>query len=136
MKDVVCRPIQDDDLLEVSEWYTYRKWRVPPNPNILPKSAYVAEKDGKLLSVIWLYITNSGIGIIDWVATNPRSGTLGIRSLKNLLKYTEELADKDLNTFIHFTHNDKLSKFFSKKCGFKEDGKVNINIRVFNRAEA
>jgi hypothetical protein len=136
VKDVICRPIEDGDLLEVSEWYTHRKWRVPPNANILPKSAYVAEKEGQLLSIIWLYVTNSGIGIIDWVATNPHSGTLGIRSLKKVLKYAEDIVGNDLNTFIHFTHNDKLSRFFSRKCGFKEDGKVNINIKVFNRAEA
>lgn len=135
MKDIICRPVTDEDLVELSEWYTHRKWRIPPNPNVLPESGYVAELDGKLLSVIWLYITNSGVGIVDWVATNPNSGTIGIRSLQKVLKYTENLANTKLNTFIHFTHNDKLSKFFNKKCGFKADGKVNINYKVLSQAE-
>lgn len=131
LNDVTVRHLEDDDMVEVSGWFSERKWRVPPQKEMLPETAYVAEWDGKLLSVIWLYVTNSGICILDWVATNPKYPIRGIRSLKKVTEFAEEVAMKvDKRAFIHFTHNDKLAKHLNKKCGFKNDGKVNISIKL------
>ena len=82
MKDVIIRLIQDEDLPEVSEWFTARKWPVPPAGKMLPDTGYVAERvsDGQLLAVAWFYLTNSQVGIIDWIATNPKEAGNGLDS--------------------------------------------------------
>jgi hypothetical protein len=138
IKDIKVRDLTDDDMLEVTSWYVDRRWAYPPNPDILPQTAYVAELDGKLLAVIWLYVTNSRLGILDWVATSPKSGHRGIVAVKKIVDYIEELATVDgqgtLNTLIHFTHNDKLASYFNKKCGFKDNDKVNTNVKVLKPA--
>lgn len=134
LKDITVRDLADEDMVEIVEWFKHRKWRVPPASHALPGTAYVAEQHGKLLSVVWLYLTNSGVGILDWVATNPESGPNGIISIKKVLKHIEGLVEDNLTTFIHFTHNDRLATFFNKKCGYKNDGKVNISIKVLERS--
>ena len=119
MKNLTIRKIEDEDMLEISEWYSSRKWPVPPAGKMLPESGYVAVKDGKLLSVAWLYITNSQVGIVDWIGTNPTSGPHGLISVVKLIDYIEEISKGYINVFLHFTPNHKLSRFLKRKCGFK-----------------
>lgn len=129
MKNVTIRLIQDEDLVEISEWFAARKWPVPPSGKMLPESGYVAEKDGKLLSVAWFYLTNSQVGIVDWIATSPTAGATGIISLIKLLEHIEEISNGTTNVFMHFTPNDKLARFLKKKCGFKVTEKANVCVR-------
>lgn len=130
MKDLTIRLITDDDMPIVAGWFTARKWTIPPNGKNLPESGYVAEKNGKLLAVAWLYITNSEVGIIDWIATNPDSMVEGLISVTKLISYIEELSAGRISVFMHFTPNEKFSAFLKKKCGFKIAEKdVNICVR-------
>ena len=123
IKDIKVRPITDDDMVEISEWFVKRKWSKPPSGGMLPETGYVAEENGKMLSVGWLYVTNSSVGIIDWVATAPDVGILGLISIKPLLRYIEEVTKgaehQGVNNFLYFTSNEKLAKYIKKKCGFK-----------------
>lgn len=131
MKGVTVRLIKDDDLVEVSEWFAARKWPIPPSGKTLPETGYVAESaDGKLLSVAWLYVTNSDVGIVDWIATAPEAGAKGLISVIKLIGFIEAVSAGRCNVFMHFTPNDKLARFLKKKCGFKiaETG-VNICTR-------
>jgi hypothetical protein len=127
LKDIQIRPIEDDDMVEVSEWFARRKWLTPPARGMLPKTGYVAHRGGKLLSVVWLYITNSQVAIVDWIATNPEAGYSSLVSVKVLLEHVERLSDATV--FMHFTPNDKFAKFLGKKCGFKTTEKANICVR-------
>lgn len=129
MKDVIVRLIQDEDLPEISEWFVARKWPVPPAGKMLPESGYVAEKDGKLLAVAWFYLTNSQVGIVDWIATNPTTMTLGLRSLIKILEHIEKISAGRTNVFMHFTPNEKLATFLKRKCGFKVTEKANVCVR-------
>lgn len=135
VKDIRVRGLTDDDFVEVSEWFTGRKWPVPPQGKMLPDSGYVAECDGVPLSVAWLYITNSNMGIIDWIATNPKSGAKGIISVKKLINHIEDLSIDAVEVFMHFTPNEKLARFLKRKCGFKI-GDRNVNICIKRRAGA
>jgi hypothetical protein len=121
--------ITDDDFVEISEWFSSRKWPVPPGGKMLPDTGYVAELDGQLLAVAWLYLTNSNVGIVDWLATNPNAGAKGIIVMKKLLAYIEDISGDSISTFMHFTPNDKLAKFLKRKCGFKVTEKANICVR-------
>lgn len=130
LKNVIVRDLVEDDMVEISEWFVGRKWKVPPANHILPGTAYVAERNGDLICVVWLYITNSGLGILDWVATKPNAGPIGLLSIKKVLNYIEEVTGDKLTAFAHFTHNDKLATFFNKKCGYKNTGKVNMSVKL------
>lgn len=127
---IKIRLITDDDLVEVSNWFAARKWPVPPNGKMLPDTGYVAEKGGQLLSVAWLYITNSNVGIVDWIATNPDAGAQGIISIKKLLQHIEDISRGSITSFMHFTPNDKFARFLKRKCGFKTTEKANICVRL------
>ena len=130
MKNVLIRLIEDEDLLEVSEWFSARKWPVPPSGKMLPETGYVAVTgDGTLLSVAWFYLTNSQVGIVDWIATNPTAGAQGLISVIKLIAHIEDISSGTTNVFMHFTPNDKLARFLKRKCGFKVTEKANICVR-------
>lgn len=132
LKDIKIRQLTDEDMVEVSSWFSDRKWKHGPAPKSLPPTAYVAEVGGKLLSVVWVYVTNSGLALADWIATNPRAGTKGIISVKHLFSRLDQilLASGNVSICISFTHNDKLAKYLEKRCGYKRDKtKVNMSYR-------
>ncbi len=139
MKNVLIRDITDDDMPEISEWFAARKWTVPPGGKTLPETGYVAvdSVSNRLLSVAWLYITNSDVGIVDWIATAPESGAKGLISVIDLLEFIEGVSVSRCNVFMHFTPNAKLARFLKRKCGFKiaETG-VNICTRRRPLSEA
>lgn len=128
LKDITIRLIQDEDFAEVSEWFTKRKWPVPPAGKMLPESGFVAEQGGKLLSVAWLYVTNSQVGIIDWIATSPDAGSAGIISVKRLIDHIEEIS-VDTNVFMTFVPSDKFAQYLKKKCRFKITEQANVCVR-------
>jgi len=130
LKDLKVRPIEDGDFVSVSEWFVKRSWPVPPAGQMLPESGFVAfTPDGKLHAVAWLYVTNSQLGIIDWIATNPDSdGMLGLVGVKKIIDWIERVAD-GINVFLHFTPNDRLAKFLKGKCRFKISEKANVLTR-------
>lgn len=129
MKGLQIRLIEDDDFVEITEWFAVRKWPVPPSGKMLPDTGYVAVKDGKLIAVAWFYLTNSQVGIIDWIATSPTAGHHGLVSIIKLIEYIEGLSQGRTNVFMHFTPNDKLARFLKRKCGFKISEKTNVCVR-------
>lgn len=128
LKNIRIRMIHDDDFAEISEWFVKRKWPVPPAGKMLPESGFVAEQDGTLLSVAWLYVTNSQVGIIDWIATNPEAGPSAIISVKKLLDYIE-LVSEQTNVFMTFVPSDKFAKYLKNKCKFKITEQANVCVR-------
>lgn len=129
LKDIRVRPITDDDFPEISEWFVKRRWSVPPVGKMLPETGYVAVSGEKLLAVAWLYITNSQVGIIDWIATNPEAGIAGLVSVKKLVEYMEAVSAGSANVFMHFTPNDKFARYLKGKCRFKITEKANVCVR-------
>ena len=117
-------------MLEVSEWFASRKWPRPPQGAMLPETGSIAELGGRKLSLAWLSITNSSVGIVDWIATNPDAGVKGLISIKALIDHIEGISREGVSSFLHFTPNDKLALYLKKKCGFKiaEKG-INLCIR-------
>ncbi|TXH10656.1 MAG: hypothetical protein E6R04_04805 [Spirochaetes bacterium] len=130
LKDLKVDLIREEDFVEVSEWFVRRKWPVPPAGQMLPPSGYVAySPDGMLHAVAWLYVTNSQIGIIDWIATNPESeGMVGLVGVKKIIDHIERIAT-DISVFMHFTPNDSFARYLKGKCRFKITEKANILTR-------
>ena len=131
IKDIIVRQIRDEDMLEVSEWYRDRKWLTPPGKNRLPETGYVSELNGELLAVVWLYITNSAIGITDWICTNPKFRTKGIISIREIFKFIEETTSGKIEVLMNFTSNEKLAKYLRKNCRFKKGETCHMGIRLF-----
>ena len=126
--ELLVRLVREEDFVELSEWFSKRKWPVPPGPDILPKTGYVAVKGDEMLSVAWLYPTTTPVAFVDWMATNPESGTLGLRSLVKVLDHIKRISDPHVSRLMFLTPNDKLTKFAEKRMKFKKTEKANILI--------
>jgi hypothetical protein len=128
MSAIVVHPIQDEDMKVVTEWFSRRKWPMPPMPHILPKTGFVAKKGDKLCAVAWVYITNSSLAMVEWTATNPDETMLGMRGLKKIYEYVKEVSAPDVKCILQFSSNAKLSQFLERRCGFKNSEKADIMV--------
>lgn len=135
LKDIKVRLLRDEDMLEISEWFAARKWPTPPQGAMLPETGYVAELGDRKLSVAWLYITNSSVGIVDWIATNPDAGVRGLISIKKLIDHIEDVSRENVGAYLHFTPNDKLAKYLKRNCRFKiSERGINLCVRAVREA--
>ena len=138
-KEIVVRRLTDDDMVEVSEWYVKRKWPVAPGGGMLPESGYIAELNGEKLAAGWLYVTNSTIGIIDWLATSPSAGVRGLIGIRRILRHIEDVTQGSEgvpghHTLMTFTPNVKFAKFLKEKCGYKT-AERGLHLCVRNRRQ-
>lgn len=135
--DFLVRDINDDDLVTVSEWFARRKWPVPPSPAILPKTGYVAERNGEPVAVAWLYITNSSLGLVEWSATDPESGIVGLRGLKKVMDHIKKISEPRVKVLFQFVPNKKLAKYMEKRFGFRksEDAALMVWARNLEKEE-
>lgn len=124
IKDIIVRPVVDEDYIEISEWLKDRKWPMPPARGSLPATGYIAEENGKPLAAGFLYLTNSSIGIFDWLSTNPESGYRGLVGLKKISEYIKRVSDPEVSVILSFQGNGKLANYMSKKLGYKKVEKV------------
>ena len=126
---IKVRLLTDDDMVEVSGWFKDRHWKIQPTSRTLPESGYLALDDDKPVAVVWLYLTNSGIGILDWMQSKPNSGERGVFAVKKLMDYVEDISRGSIHSLIHHTPNDKLANYLKKSCGFRLAGKENMCVR-------
>jgi hypothetical protein len=124
IKDIIVRPVQDDDYLEICDWLKDRKWTIPPAKGSLPATGYIAEENGKPIAAAFLYLTNSSIGIFDWLSTNPESGYKGLVGLKKISEHIKKVSDPDVSVILSFQGNGKLANYMTKKLGYKRVEKV------------
>lgn len=125
---ISVRLIEEEDFVEVSAWFADSHWKTPPMGNNLPESGYIAEEGGRKLAVAWLYVTNSGVALVDWVKTNPEVGGRGVFAVKKLMGHIEAIAENQINSIIYVTPNDRLAGFLKSRCGFKTR-KENVCVR-------
>lgn len=126
---IKVRPLEDDDMVEVVGWFQDKNWKIPPTDRVLPELGYVAEEKKKPLAVAWLYVTNSGVAIVDWLATHPRAGSRGIFAVKKLIEHIEESSQGKVTALVHYTSNDKLAGFLKGRCGFEITSKAHVCVR-------
>lgn len=124
VKDIIVRPIEDDDYLEIGEWMKARKWPMPPSKGALPPTGYIAEENGEKLATAFLYVTNSSVAILDWITTNPKSGFRGIVGVKKINDHVKKITEPRVQAILHFCGNDKLATYMVKKLGYKKTDKV------------
>ena len=101
---------------EVDEWYRRREMSIP-DPTLLSDMGYMA--DGRVAA--WLYLTNSGIAMIENVISDPHSvPSLRRQSLQKLIGFLVDTATAlGYTTIIGVTKNKGILDI-SRKFGFKE----------------
>ena len=69
-----ARPIEVEDNDTLMEWWHSYDGIQIPDSSILPNNGlggFVIEKEGKMIAAAYLYLTNSAVGYIDFLISNP-----------------------------------------------------------------
>ena len=67
------RQVTIEDYIVINDWYKKRKEQQPKS-SILPNNGlngFVVEKNGNIVAVIYLYLTNSKMGYFDFLMSDP-----------------------------------------------------------------
>lgn len=125
---MLIRPIETEDMLEVSEWFSRRKWPMPPVDQILPRTGFIAiSNSGKKLAVAWIYLTNSSMAFIEWTATNPDEPMSGMRALNKIFTHVKETSKNSVKVLMQFVANKKLESWLTKHQAFKKNRRSYFN---------
>ena len=119
---------------EVSSWWKFWRWNAHPTPQILSDIGYIVEKDGLNLCAGWLYTTNSVLGSMEYIISNPFADKK-VRSdaLDFLIEclFQRNLKEGKL-VFMTSIKNESLAKRLVK-LGFLEGDQ---NIKQFIRVKS
>ena len=69
-----ARPIKVEDHTILMEWWNSYDGIEIPDSSILPDNGlggFVMEKEGKMVAAAYVYLTNSDVGYIDFLISNP-----------------------------------------------------------------
>ena len=69
-----ARPIKVEDYTILMEWWNSYDGIEIPDSSILPDNGlggFVMEKEGKMVAAAYVYLTNSDVGYIDFLISNP-----------------------------------------------------------------
>lgn len=131
------RVFTPEDYPELATWFHARQWQRAPQLNHLPRTGWVAEKNGEKLAAAWLYITNSDMALLEWSVTNPfLDPVLCLRALADIVSHIKQqaaLLQPPVDAIIQFIPNEKLVRFYEKRLGFKFTEKASL--MVWNREE-
>jgi hypothetical protein len=68
------RPVRVEDFNTLKEWWESYDHMVVPSVDLLPeegKLGLVVEKEGRMMAAAWVYLTNSDIGYVDFLVSDP-----------------------------------------------------------------
>lgn len=128
------RRADDEDLLEISSWFSNIRWPYPPEANIGPRAGFfVAEMEGILFACAGLYATGTSKAEISWTCTNPKISTeTQSRTLDQLILWIIEEAKKALPPITFFdlyTKNDLFSQRLKKLGGRIEKEFIRVTFK-------
>lgn len=117
--------IKESEYQEVLGWFTEKRgWPYPPENWVLPETSFVARYKGKMMAACWLYVTNSPIGFIEILVTNPNASTLIAgralhAAVKAAIDYNKKLRGR-YSRVMAVTANESLQRLFKKQFKFRE----------------
>ena len=113
------RPIEVEDYAILMKWWKSYDGIEIPDSSILPNNGlggFLIEKEGKMIAAAYLYLTNSAVGYIDFLISDP--------NYKNKDKYnmimklqdacTEELLREGCRIVWAMTSYDHLAEMAGK----------------------
>lgn len=115
----MIRPITESDYLAICEWWKHHKWQVVP-AQALPPNGYIALIGEKRIVAGFLYRTDSNLGWLEWIVSNPDSTFEERTTAINELLETIFQRAKELKIQAIFTSckNESLIKRLIEK-GFQ-----------------
>lgn len=116
--DILIRDYTEADYDTACEWFAGWSWPILP-PSLFPKSGFVAEKDGVPLAMVWLYLTNSAWGVMEWLVRDPKADKELCRAAMPLLveKVKETAWGVGIEVIFTSVQHPNLIKLY-KEHGF------------------
>lgn len=115
------RPIEDKDYPEVLSWFATQTWNLPPVDSAMPRHCLIAEDEQGVVAAGWLYATESSVGFLEWMATNPkRAIEYKNAALKAIIKKFVDMGsvvEPSIALFTVYTKNPELMGLL-KDIGF------------------
>lgn len=119
---MIIRKITDEDVPEISRWFTSIQWDLPPVANAMPKDGFVAESDGVLVACAWIYLTGSAVAFVQWTNSNPdldeKVQAEGISAIINQYQEMSKHLVPAVKTIVTYTKNERF-KTKLKNLGFR-----------------
>ena len=117
---------------EVSAWWRFWRWTNHPVPGLLSDIGFIVELNGLNICAGWLYTTNSLIGSMEFVVSNPHADR-DIRS-KGLDFLINALFQKNLEVgkkiFMTNIKNEALAKKLLKLGFIAGDSNMQQFVKV------
>ena len=114
------RKYTHDDYEVIEEWFLAHGWPEAPEPRYLPTTGIIVEDDdGESVGVGFLYISNSELGFLDWIATRPGLGRRGIKVMDFLIATIVDAAKGVKVTRVLHMSKPKYTRVFEKRYNFK-----------------
>ena len=73
-KNYIIRPVRVEDYPTLIKWWEHYKDIEVPDSGLLPNKGlggFVVEKEGKIIAAAYVYLTNSDIGYVDYLISDP-----------------------------------------------------------------
>jgi|TARA_B110000211_G_scaffold39038_2_gene39950 hypothetical protein len=71
---ITIRPIIVEDYKKLTKWWEHYDGIQVPSSDLLPNGGlggFAAEKDGRLIAAAYIYLTNSAMGYVDFLISDP-----------------------------------------------------------------
>jgi hypothetical protein len=97
---------------ELAAWWKFWRWTNHPVPGMLSDIGYVVELDGVNICAGWLYTTNSLIGSMEFIVSNPHvEAALRSQALDFLIEQLSKRNTKEgKRVFMTSIKNEALAK--------------------------
>lgn len=128
---MIWRKYLPEDYETIAPWFVQHGWKNAPEAGILPPTGIVICDEEKLspLAVGFLYLSNSPLGLLDWIAVRPGiPQTASLRALDLLVKTVQEAAQgAGVLALMHFTKG-KYVRVYEKRYGFQKSEEATMMI--------
>ena len=95
-KEYNIRPVKAEDYDTLIEWWESYDHMLVPNQELLPENGQMGlaiEKDGRMIAAAFVYLTNSDMGYIDFMVSDPGyKGRDRFEMITMLIEACSELA--------------------------------------------
>ena len=92
------RPYHHNDYYTLVKWWDGWEWEEPVPEMALPPTGVIEEG----LAAGFVYLTNSQVGWITWIVTNPQASTRDrIPAIKDVVRELKKVAENNGVTILH-----------------------------------
>jgi hypothetical protein len=127
------RMLKDSDWDTLVEWWlSWKDWQAHPTKDMLPdngKGGFIVEYNNKPIVAGFLYLTNSKVGWLEWIISNPKyKGKNRKEALELLITGVENVAKQQGCTCILSIGRNKSLIKIHEKLGYTIDPKHSYEI--------